>query len=168
MHWLVAEPRACRKSDNNFLSVGKWKSRVAFKPVKNVFLHLRNCLIRYLIRPTSFPQFSKILHCRMTEIAQTLNIKALISSMFPNHFHNNGQRLALLIEMALQYKFKAAWSWRLTVLKVLNRAIQKYHQSVIVPAILYYNTRYPSNNLRLSTDISLPTVLLCYLFINSP
>lgn len=66
--------------------------------------------IRYLIRPTSFPQFSKILHCRMTEIAQTLNIKALISSMFPNHFHNNGQRLALLIEMALQYKFKAAWS----------------------------------------------------------
>lgn len=44
----------------------------------------------------------------MIEIAQTLNIKALISSMFPNHFHNSSQRLALLIEMTLQYKFKAA------------------------------------------------------------
>lgn len=138
---------------------------VTLKPVKNFFIHLRNCLIRYLIRPTSFPQFSKILHCRMTEIAQTLNIKALISSMFPNHFHNSSQSTIGSIDWN---KFKAVDRWRLTVLKVLNRAIQKYHQSVIVPAILYYNTRYPSNNLRLSTDISLPTVLLCYLFINSP
>lgn len=55
-----------------------------------------NCLIRYLIRPicVDFPQFSKILHYRMTGFCANVYISYNffnIFNMFSRHFYNSGK-----------------------------------------------------------------------------